>query len=172
MNIALKLFGPKAAIAAVALGLTAGGVLSFGDVAAVAITQTAKTLMGARATTSASTVVTATHNGVNIASTGDAGAAAGSITAHATIAATPFRANTLAAGDYYYSVRFASTAADDDIPSGMLRLRWTVAGTQNTANLSVTGIVVDTGATGGWTVLIPGSASDTPENIQAVFEQA
>ena len=160
-----KAIVPALSIAAVV------GFSGMGEVAAVTIAQTTKTLMGVRATTDASTVVVATHTGVNVALTASAGAADTAITAHASDATTPFRAGALAAGDFYYGVKFASTATGDDIPAGTLRLRWTTAGAQQSASLPVTGATVAAGATGGFTVLIPGSASDTPENIQAVFEQ-
>ena len=169
-----KISGPRrwqVLVSSVALGLAVAAT-GLGNTYAVTISQTVKSLMGARASTSAFTTVTATHTGVNVATSAESGSAAGSITPSATDASTEVRLAALNAGDYLYSIKFESTSAGDDIPAGIVHARWTVAGAQQTANLAVSAATVADTDKGGFTLVVPGSASDTPEDIQVVFERS
>ena len=146
-----------------------GLLLAGGVVTAVSVAQTSQQVDGARATTVDIATVAVTHQGTTIASNGEAAAADTTVTPSATDATIVQRAQAVTAGDFVYQIKFESAATDDDIPAGTISLRWTTNAVEQTASLTVSVTVVGVGAKGGFTLLIPGDAANTPENIQLVY---
>ena len=146
-----------------------GALMAGGVVVAINITQTDQSLEGARALTSDITTVTTTHQGSTVATTAEAGAADSTIAPSTTDATVVKRAQTVTAGDFVYRIKFESTATDDDIPAGKISARWTTGGAEQTASLTVSAAVVGVGVKGGFTLLLPGDADDTPTAIQLLY---
>jgi hypothetical protein len=166
------LMSKKMVAGALVLSVAGGSLAGIGGVAAVDMgAQTVKSIMGARASTSAFTTVTATHSGISVATSAEAGAAAASVTPSTTDASTKVLLNAVNAGDYVYTIKFESTSVDDDIPAGTLNARWLVNGTEYNKSLAVSSATVDVADKGGFTIMVPGTAQYTPDSIQVVFQQ-
>ena len=149
--------------------IAVGALLAGGVVMAINVTQTSQQLDAARATTVDISTITVTHEGISVALNAEAGAADTTITPSATDATGVQRAQTVTAGDYVYRIMFESTAVDDDIPAGTISIRWTTNSVEQSASLTVNAAVVGASDKGGFTLLVPGDASDTPEDIQLVY---
>jgi len=135
---------------------------------AVSMSQTARIVVGVRATTSELGTVTADHQGTSLHLLG--GPAATQITPSATDAAVEFHLADVPLAAYVHRIRFESTAQGDDIPAGALDASWTVGGTQQTARLAIAGVAVAAADRGGFTVVVPGTTAEGPKNIRVIYQ--
>ena len=149
--------------------IVVAAILAGGVVTAINVTQTSQQLDAARATTVDISTITVTHEGISVALNAEAAAADTTITPSTTDATVVRRAQAVTAGDFVYRIKFESTAVDDDIPAGTISVRWTTNSVEQSASLTVNAAVVAASDKGGFTLLVPGDASNTPENIQLVY---